>query len=93
MAGARHRRPSRDLTLPPHGPDQALSPWRRCRGHRDPGPGGRGGGRGGPPGRGYRADLTVFADDPLAVADTDLAALPVLLTVVDGRPTHRDAAL
>ncbi|MEW1908678.1 amidohydrolase family protein [Kitasatospora sp. NPDC085895] len=38
---------------------------------------------------GQRADLTVLAEDPLTVPDGDLAALPVLLTVVDGRPTHR----
>jgi predicted amidohydrolase YtcJ len=38
---------------------------------------------------GHRADLTVLADDPLAVADTDLADLPVVLTVVGGRVTYR----
>ncbi|MEU7489213.1 amidohydrolase [Streptomyces sp. NPDC042319] len=94
MAGARHRRPSRDLTLPPHGPDQALSPLEALQGLTvNPA---RVAGEEGEAGRlavGYRADLSAFADDPLAVADTDLAALPVLLTVVDGRPTHRDAAL
>ncbi|MEU6118612.1 amidohydrolase [Streptomyces sp. NPDC047117] len=94
MAGARHRRPSRDLTLPPHGPDQALSPLEALQGLTvNPA---RVAGEEGEAGRlavGYRADLTAFADDPLAVADTDLAALPVVLTVVDGRPTHRDAAL
>ncbi len=42
---------------------------------------------------GHRADLTVLADDPLTVPATELAELPVLLTVLDGRPTHRDAAL
>ncbi|WP_078660964.1 amidohydrolase family protein [Streptomyces sp. NRRL B-24484] len=42
---------------------------------------------------GRRADLTVLAEDPLTVADGDLAALPVRLTVVDGRPTHRAADL
>jgi predicted amidohydrolase YtcJ len=38
---------------------------------------------------GHRADLTVLADNPLDIPDTDLAELPVLLTVVAGRPTHR----
>ncbi|MER5914280.1 amidohydrolase family protein [Streptomyces sp. NPDC001982] len=38
---------------------------------------------------GHRADLTVLSENPLDVPDTDLAALPVLLSVVDGRPTHR----
>jgi predicted amidohydrolase YtcJ len=88
MAGARHRRPSRDLSQPPHGigltPLQALQgltvnpAWAAGDEHRS--------------GRlavGYRADLTVLADNPLTVSDRDLAALPVLLTVLDGRVTHR----
>ncbi|WP_159672687.1 amidohydrolase [Streptomyces mexicanus] len=94
MAGARHRRPSRDLSQPPHGIEQALTPlqalkavtvnaaWAAGEEHEA--------------GRlavGRRADLTVLADDPLTVPDTDLAELPVLLTVVGGRPTHRDRSL
>nr|WP_245983967.1 amidohydrolase family protein [Streptomyces tateyamensis] len=90
MAGARHRRPA-DLSLPPHGPAQALTPlqgytlapaW--LAGEEE---------LAGRLAVGYRADLTVFADDPLAVPDTELAGLPVLLTVLAGRPTHRAAAL
>lgn len=42
---------------------------------------------------GLRADLTVLADNPLTTAATELPDLPVLLTVLDGRPTHRDASL
>ncbi|MFJ3961689.1 amidohydrolase family protein [Streptomyces sp. NPDC090036] len=42
---------------------------------------------------GHRADLTVLAGDPLTVAATELPDLPVMLTVVDGRITHRDASL
>jgi predicted amidohydrolase YtcJ len=38
---------------------------------------------------GYAADLTVFAEDPVACAADDLPALPVLLTVVDGEVVHR----
>ncbi|MFD9035278.1 amidohydrolase [Streptomyces sp. NPDC059567] len=94
MAGARHRRPSRDLTQPPHGPEQALTALEALQGmtlvpafaageeHEA--------------GRlvvGHRADLTVLADDPLTVTATELPDLPVLLTVLDGRPTHRDASL
>ncbi|WP_406432271.1 amidohydrolase [Streptomyces sp. NBC_01589] len=94
MAGARHRRPSRDLTQPPHGPDQALTALEALQGmtlnaaltageeHKA--------------GRiavGHRADLTVFADDPLTTAATDLPDLPVLLTVLDGHPTHRDPSM
>ncbi|CAL9612662.1 amidohydrolase [Streptomyces sp. enrichment culture] len=94
MAGARHRRPSRNLALPPHGPEQALSAlealqgmtvnaaWAAGEEHEA--------------GRlavGHRADLTVFAENPLTTAATDLAELPVLLTVLDGHPTHRAPAL
>ncbi|MEV6113795.1 amidohydrolase [Streptomyces sp. NPDC052109] len=91
MAGARHRRPA-DLSLPPHGPDQALSALRALQGmtvnaawaagEED---------RAGRLAVGCRADLTVLAEDPLAVPDTELAGLPVLLTVVGGRVTHRGA--
>lgn len=42
---------------------------------------------------GYRADLTVLADDPLRVPEEDLAGLPVLLTVLGGRVTHRAPGL
>jgi len=42
---------------------------------------------------GYRADLTVLADNPLRVPDGDLADLPVLLTVLGGRVTHRAPGL
>jgi predicted amidohydrolase YtcJ len=94
MAGARHRRPSRDLTEPPHGPGQALTPLQALQGCTvNPA---RAAGEEAAAGRialGYRADLTVLADDPLSVPDADLAALPVLLTVLDGRITHRDPAL
>ncbi|MFI9362811.1 hypothetical protein ACIG5E_17410 [Kitasatospora sp. NPDC053057] len=35
------------------------------------------------------ADLTVVAADPFSTPATGLAEVPVLLTVLDGRPTHR----
>jgi predicted amidohydrolase YtcJ len=38
---------------------------------------------------GFAADLTVFAEDPVACDPDDLPALPVLLTVVDGEIVHR----
>ncbi|MCB5165835.1 amidohydrolase [Streptomyces bambusae] len=92
MAGARHRRPSRDLTQPPHGPDQALTALQALQGmtvnaafaagEED---------RAGRIAVGHRADLTAFADNPLTVSATDLPDLPVLLTVLDGTPTHRAA--
>jgi predicted amidohydrolase YtcJ len=89
MAGARHRRPA-DLSLPPHGPDQALTALQALQGLTvNPA---WAAGEETLAGRltvGGRADLTVLADDPLKVADTDLAQLPVLLTAVGGRVTHR----
>ncbi|MFE5299019.1 amidohydrolase [Streptomyces sp. NPDC056632] len=90
MAGARHRRPTRDLTQPPHGPEQALTPLEALRGmtvnaayaaaeeHEA-----------GRLALGHRADLTVLADDPLTTSATDLPYLPVVLTTVDGRVTFR----
>ncbi|MFG2873550.1 amidohydrolase family protein [Streptomyces sp. NPDC048337] len=42
---------------------------------------------------GHRADLTAFAENPLTTAPTDLPALPVRLTVLDGDTTHRDPSL
>ncbi|MFF4933640.1 amidohydrolase [Streptomyces griseofuscus] len=89
MAGARHRRPA-DLSLPPHGPEQALTGLQALRamtmnaawvaGEEE---------HAGRLAVGYRADLTVLAEDPLAVADTELAGVPVVLTVVAGRVRHR----
>ncbi|KUN06197.1 amidohydrolase [Streptomyces yokosukanensis] len=93
MAGARHRRPA-DLSLPPHGPDQALTALQALQGMTVNAAWAAGEETGA--GRlavGHRADLTVLADDPLTVSDTDLAELPVRLTVVAGRPTYRAADL
>ncbi|MDP9868308.1 MULTISPECIES: amidohydrolase [Streptosporangium] len=94
MAGARHRRPSRDLSRPPHGPEQALTALEALRGMTVNAA--RAAGEEREAGRlavGHRADLTVLADSPLTTAATDLPDLPVLLTVLDGRPTHRAASL
>ncbi|KQX47887.1 MULTISPECIES: amidohydrolase [unclassified Streptomyces] len=90
MAGARHRRPSRDLGRAPHGPEQALTALEALRGMTTAPAYAAGeeheAGRIAP---GFRADLAVFAGDPLTTAATDLPDLPVLLTVLDGRITHR----
>ncbi|MFI0151411.1 amidohydrolase [Streptomyces lydicus] len=94
MAGARHRRPSRDLTRPPHGPDQALTPLEALQGMTVNAA--RAAGEEHEAGRlapCFRADLTVLADNPLTTAATDLPGLPVLLTVLGGRLTHRDTRL
>ncbi|MFE2324514.1 amidohydrolase [Streptomyces sp. NPDC059385] len=94
MAGARHRRPSRDLTQPPHGPDQALTALEALQGMTVGAA--HAAGEEHEAGRiavGHRADLTVLADDPLTTTATDLPGLPVLLTVLDGTPTHRAPGL
>ena len=94
MAGARHRRPSRDLTQPPHGPEQALTALEALQGMTVNAA--RTAGEEHRAGRiavGHRADLTVLADDPLTTAATDLPDLPVLLTVLDGHSAHRDPSI
>ena len=37
---------------------------------------------------GYEGDLTVFARDPMAAADKDIASIPVVLTIVGGRVAY-----
>ncbi|WP_406136352.1 amidohydrolase [Streptomyces sp. NBC_01089] len=94
MAGARHRRPTRDLARPPHGPEQALTALEALQGMTVNAA--YAAGEEHEAGRiaiGHRADLTVLAADPLATAATELPQVPVLLTVLDGEPTHRDARL
>ncbi|MFH9069099.1 amidohydrolase [Streptomyces alboflavus] len=94
MAGARHRRPSRDLTRPPHGPHQALTALEALQGMTVNAA--YAAGEEHEAGRiavGHRADLTVFAENPLTTEATELPDLPVLLTVLDGHPTHRDPRL
>ncbi|OOC53028.1 MULTISPECIES: amidohydrolase [Nocardiopsis] len=94
MAGARHRRPSRDPSQPPHGPEQALTALEALQAMTVNPAHAAGEERvAGRIGVGRRADLTVFADDPLTTSDTDLPGLPVVLTVLDGRVTHRDPNL
>lgn len=93
MAGARHRRPA-DLSRPPHGPEQGLTALQALQGlivnpawaagEED---------LAGRIAVGHRADLTVLAENPLQVSDTDLAGLPILLTAVAGRVTFRVAQL
>jgi len=94
MAGARHRRPTRDLTQAPHGPEQALTALEALRGMTVNAA--YAAGEEHDAGRiavGHRADLTVLAADPLTTPATELQDVPVLLTVLDGDPTHRHATL
>ncbi len=90
MAGARHRRPTRDPSQAPHSPGQALTAAEALLAMTANAA--HAAGEEQLAGRitvGHRADLTVFAADPLTTPATELADLPVLLTVLDGRPTHR----
>jgi predicted amidohydrolase YtcJ len=90
MASARLRRPPWRPEAEPHRPDQALTPLQalegltlecaRAAGEAD---------RSGAIRPGCRADLTGFTEDPVACEASDLADLPVTLTVVDGRVVHR----
>ncbi|MGW4158913.1 amidohydrolase [Streptomyces sp. NPDC004788] len=94
MAGARHRRPARDLTQPPHGPDQALTALEALRGMTVNAA--FAAGEEHEAGRvavGHRADLTVLAADPLTTEATDLPDVPVVLTTVDGRVTYRSESV
>ncbi|SOB79835.1 hypothetical protein SAMN06272789_0636 [Streptomyces sp. 1331.2] len=94
MAGARHRRPTRDLSSPPHNPGQALTALEALSAMTANAA--HAGGEEQLAGRitvGHRADLTVLAADPLTTPATELADLPVLLTVLDGLPTHRTDSL
>ncbi|MFD3661522.1 amidohydrolase [Streptomyces sp. NPDC058659] len=94
LAGGRHRRPSRDLGQAPHGPEQALTALEALRGMTT-GPAYAAGEEheAGRLALGHRADLTVFADSPVTTAATELPDLSVLLTVLDGRITHRAAGV
>nr|WP_206325528.1 MULTISPECIES: amidohydrolase [unclassified Streptomyces] len=90
LAGAVHRRPTRDLAQPPHGPEQALTPLEALRGLTTGAAYAAGEERlSGRLAVGHRADLTVLAADPLTTPAADLADVPVLLTAVDGHLTHR----
>ncbi|MEV5613080.1 amidohydrolase [Streptomyces sp. NPDC052225] len=90
MAGARHRRPARDLTLPPHGPEQALTGLEALRAMTVNAAYVAGEERvSGRIAVGYRADLTAFAADPVTAPATELPDVGVRLTVVAGRVTHR----
>ncbi|WP_370411225.1 amidohydrolase [Streptomyces fradiae] len=90
MAGARHRRPTHDLTQPPHNPTQALTPLEALRAMTvNPAFAASEEHEAGRIAVGHRADLTVLGADPLSTPSTELADVPVVLTTVDGRVTHR----
>jgi predicted amidohydrolase YtcJ len=89
MAAAQLRRPVEDDDAAPVGPDQAISGAAALAGYtRAPalaaGDATRGAIR-----VGAAADLTAVGVDPSTAPPADLAAAPVVLTVVGGRPVHR----
>lgn len=89
MAAAQLRRPVEDDDAAPVGPDQAISAAAALAGFtRAPalaaGDAARGVIR-----VGAAADLTAVGADPTTAPPADLAAAPVLLTVVGGTPVHR----
>ena len=91
MAWARLRRKPGDLDTRVFEPDQRLSAIDTLHGYTTAAAATVGerelGGRIIP---GLRADLSVFAEDPVDVSADDLPELPVVATVVDGRVVHRD---
>lgn len=89
MASAQLRRPVEDDAAAPVGPDQAISAAAALAGYtRAPalaaGDAARGVIR-----VGAAADLTAVGVDPTTAPPADLAAAPVVLTVVGGAPVHR----
>lgn len=94
MAGARLRRPAGRPDRAPYEARQALTAWDALSAMtRGPA---RAAGEEAVAGVvrvGRRADLTVFAGDPLTCSPDDLPDLPVLATVVDGRPVHLASGL
>jgi predicted amidohydrolase YtcJ len=90
MAWARLRRRPGDPDAPVFEPDQVLSGRAALAGYTTGAALATGdeadSGRIAP---GARADVTGFAEDPIAVSGDALLDLPVALTVVDGRVVHQ----
>ena len=90
LAAAQLRRPARRPDLDPVAPWQALTAAQALYGLTEaPAYAAGAEDRLGKVQVGYLADLTVWAEDPLTVPATQIAELPVTLTVVDGRVVHR----
>nr|WP_246345567.1 amidohydrolase [Conexibacter arvalis] len=90
MAWARLRRPPGEPGHPPFEPAQRLSAEEALAGYtRWAAEVEHGLPPGGVVAPGMRADLTAFAEDPVDCPADELAALPVTLTVVDGKVVHR----
>lgn len=90
LAAAQLRRPAREPDAAPVGPAQALTALQALFGYtRAPAHAASTERSSGRVAAGFLADLTVLAEDPLAVPPEDLPHVAVRLTVVDGRICHR----
>ncbi|WP_242907763.1 amidohydrolase [Actinomadura terrae] len=89
MAGAILRRPAGRRDRAPVGADQALTPFQALAGYTAWAAYGAGEEhRAGRVRENFRADLTLFAGDPLTTSPDDLPDLPVAMTIVGGRIAH-----
>jgi predicted amidohydrolase YtcJ len=90
MAAAQLRRPADRPDLGPVGPAQALSAAQALHGYTTaPALAASEEHLNGRIAPGYRADLTAFAASPLHTPATDLPAVPITITTVDGIIRHR----
>ncbi|OBJ37532.1 hypothetical protein A5630_04350 [Mycolicibacterium mucogenicum] len=92
MAWARLGRPPKDRTSEVRFPAQTLTAEQALAGYTVNAARAAGNNRLGRVALGYLADLTVFAEDPVAVDADDLVDLPVELTIVGGHVVHDRAA-
>ena len=91
LAAAQLRRPAGKPDAAPVGPAQALTAFQALSGYtRAPAYAAGMEGSTGRVAAGYLADLTVLAEDPIAVPAEDLPHIPVRMTIVDGRIRHRN---
>lgn len=86
LAWARLRREPGNPDAPVFEPDQVLTPYEALQGYTVWAALAQGDRDLGVIAPGCRADLVVWADSPLAVGADELLDLPVLTTIVDGRP-------
>ncbi|HET6876031.1 MAG TPA: amidohydrolase [Jatrophihabitans sp.] len=93
MAAAQLRRPWDRPELPPVGAAQALTAAQALAGYTEAPAQVAGATDLGRVAEGFRADLTVWADDPLRQPADQLPHLPIEMTLVDGRVTYRAEAL
>lgn len=90
MADAQERRPAERPDAAPVGPEQRLTARMALEGYTTHAAAADGlSAELGVLAPGARADLTVFADDPLELAPSALLTCPVLATHVGGEPAHR----